>query len=164
VSETARVRLSDALVGRFPPVCCMTGTPADGFVPVVVPKPLGVAWLLLLAGPVGLAVLAALYPKVRTRYVVKLPLSQAAFDRHLRLQNQRLWCSVLGVIGVVVALVLRGLGVIALVIGLAAVTSLATAVGAHFKLPWTVPSASADNLGRWVTLRGVHERFAAAVG
>ena len=78
MSATARVRLDDALVGRLPPVCCMTGERADGYASLVVPRPLGIAWLLLLAGPLGLLVLAAIFPRLRTRYLVKLPLSATA--------------------------------------------------------------------------------------
>ena len=163
VTETARVRLDDALVGRVPAVCCMTGARADGRAALVVPKPLGVAWLLLLAGPVGVLVLIAIYPRIRTRYVVKLPLSAAAFERRITLMRRRLWCGWLGIAGLAGGLALRWFGAIAAVIFLAGAVGVVAAVIAHLRLPWTMPSAHADAAGRFVVLRGVHPRFAAAV-
>ena len=161
MSTTARVRLDDALVGRLPPVCCMTGTNADGYASLVVPKPLGIAWLLLLAGPIGLMVLASLYPRIRTRYLVKLPLSAAAFERRIDLLRRRLWFAWLGVLGLAGGLALRWFGLIAIVIFCAGLVGVVAAVVAHLRVPWTMPSARAD--GRFVVLQGVHPSFAAAV-
>jgi hypothetical protein len=161
VSETARVRLDDALVGRLPPVCCMTGARADGYASLVVPKPLGVAWLLLLAGPLGLLVLAAIYSRIRTRYLVKLPLSAAAFERRFNLLQRRLWFAWLGVLGLTGGLVLRWFGWIAILMFCAGLVAVVAAVVAHLRLPWTMPSARAD--GNFVVLQGVHRSFAAAV-
>jgi hypothetical protein len=163
VIETARIRLDDALIGRLPPVCCMTGARADGYASLVVPKPLGVAWLLLLAGPLGVLVLIAIYPRIRTRYVVKLPLSAAAFERRLTLMRRRLWCGWLGVVGIAGGLALRWFGEIAAVLFVAGVVGVVAAVIAHLRLPWTMPSARADTTGRFVVLQGVHPRLAAAV-
>ena len=163
VSETARVRLDDALIGRFPPVCCMTGARADGNVAMIVPKPLGVAWLLLLAGPVGVLVLAAVYSRIRTRYVIKLPLSRAAFDRRLTLMRQRLWCGWLGVLGIAGGIALRWFGSIAAVMVGVGIVGVIIAVIAHLRLPWTMPSATANSRGTVVILHGVHPRFATAV-
>jgi hypothetical protein len=61
----------------------MTGAPARGSAPLVVHKPLGVAWLLLLAGPIGVVVLALIYPKIAVRYVVLVPLAADAFARRM---------------------------------------------------------------------------------
>ena len=161
MSETARVRLDDALVGRLPPVCCMTGARADGYTSLVVPKPLGVAWLLLLAGPIGLLVLAVIYPRIRTRYLVKLPLSAAAFERRITLLRRRLWFAWLGVLGITAGLALRWFGGIAILMFLAGAIGVVSAIVAHLRVPWTMPSARAD--GEFVVLQGVHPRFAAAV-
>jgi hypothetical protein len=158
--STARVRLDDALIGRLPPICCMTGERAGGYAPLVVSRPLGVAWLLLLAGPVGLLVLAALFPKIRTRYVVKIPLADAVFARRMVLLRRRLWCGWLGVWGAVGGLAIRTLGPIAAVVFAAGVAGIVVAVSAHLRLPWTVPSARAD--GEFVVLQGVNPHFAAA--
>ena len=161
MTETVRVRLDDALVGRLPPVCCMTGARADGYAPLVVPKPLGVAWLLLLAGPIGVLVLVAIFPRIRTRYLVKLPLCDAAFERRITLLRRRLWFAWLGVLGITAGLALRWFGGIALAMFCAGLIGVVSAIVAHLRVPWTMPSASAD--GTFVVLQGVHPLFAAAV-
>jgi hypothetical protein len=160
VSTTVRIPLDDALIGRLPPVCCMTGTRAGGFAPLVVTKPLGVAWLLLLAGPIGLLVLAASYPKIAVHYVVKLPLSTETFERRLTLLRRRLWCGWLGAMGIVLGVAVRGLGPIAALIFVAGVAGVVTSVSAHLRLPWTMPSARAE--GKFIVLQGVSSHFAAA--
>jgi hypothetical protein len=163
VAETVRVRLDDALVGRLPPVCVMTGERAGGYAPMVVPRALGIAWLLLLAGPIGVLVLIGLYPRLRTRYVIRVPMSDRAFDRWITERRRRLWCSWLGGAMLVFAVAIRWLGPLALLVGLGGVLMLAVAYRAHWRVPWLQPSLSADAGGRWVTMRGVHERFATAV-
>ena len=162
-TETVRVRVNDALVGRMPRVCCMTGERADGFAPIVVPKRLGLAWLLLLAGPLGVAVLIAIWVRVRVRYLVRLPLSAPAFERMHALQVQRLWCGWLGGLGFVATFGLLWLPPVALAVFVLSTIGIAVAVRAHILLPWALPSAVADAPGRWVILRGVHPRFAAAL-
>jgi hypothetical protein len=141
----------------------MTGERARGNVSMIVPKPLGVAWLLLLAGPLGLLILAAIYSRIRTLYLIKLPLSQAAFDRRIALMRQRLWCGWLGIVGIAGGIALRWFGSIAAVLFAAGVVGVVIAVVAHLRLPWTIPSATADRGGTSVILHGVHQRFAAAV-
>jgi hypothetical protein len=139
----------------------MSGVEAGGLAPLVVPKPLGVAWLLLLAGPIGWLVLAAIYPKIAVRYQIKVPLGRDVFRRRLALLRRRLWCGWLGTIGVVAGLALRALGPIAAVIFGAGVAGTAIAISAHVRLPWTVPSARAE--GAFVVLQGVNPDFAEAV-
>jgi hypothetical protein len=157
-----RVRLDDALIGRLPPVCVMSGERAGGYAPFVVPKKLGIAWALLLAGPIGVCALIALYPRLRTRYVVKLPMSAAAFDRWHAARAQRVWCVALGVGGLALAAVTRWMGPLSLLIALASLWSLLVAVRAHWRIGWAQPSLSVDTAGRSLTLLGAHERFAAA--
>ena len=162
-TEAARVRVNDALAGRLPAVCCMTGEQADGFAPIVVPKRLGVAWLLLLAGPFGVAVLAVIWTRVRVRYLVRLPMSNTAFERMHTLQVRRLWCAWLGGLGLIGTLGLLWLPPFAAVVFVVSLMSLYVALRAHIALPWTFPSSIVDVSGRWITLRGVHPRFVAAV-
>jgi hypothetical protein len=163
VSTAVKVTLDDAMVGRLPPVCVMTGERADGYAPMVVPKPLGFAWLLLLLGPFGVLLLVALYSRLRVRYVVSIPMSDAAFERWHRAQAQRLWLSFLGGAGLVAAVALVWLGGLALLIALASVAALALALRAHLRVPWLQPTLNADRAGRTLTMLGVHDRFAAAV-
>jgi hypothetical protein len=163
VSESVRVPLDDALVGRLPRVCVMTGERADGYAPMIVPRSLGIAWLLLLAGPIGILVLAALYPRLHTRYVIKVPMSDGAFDRWMTERRRRLWCSWLGGAGLALALAIRGLGPLALLVALGSLMLLWVALRAHWRIPWRQPSMRAGAAGRTVTMLGVHDRFAAAV-
>lgn len=156
---TARVPLDAALVGQLPPVCVMTGERADGNASLVVPRSLGIAWALLLAGPVGALVLVALTPRLRVRYVVKVPMSAAAFDRWYQLRAQRLWCTALGVVGALAAFATIPIGPISGVLALASLGALFAAASAHARLPWAQPILTVDAPGRVLTMRGVHERF-----
>jgi hypothetical protein len=164
LTDSARVRVDDALIGRLPGVCCMTGAPADGFAPIVVPKRLGIAWLLLLAGPIGVVVLASIWPRVRVRYLVRLPMSAPAFERMHLLQVRRLWCSWLGGLGVVATLGLFWMPELAILVFAASAVSIIVAVRAHVLLPWTHPSAIVETGGRWIILRGVDPAFVRALG
>lgn len=163
MTETVRVSVADALNGRLPRVCCMTGAPAAGYAPIVVPKRLGFAWLLLLAGPIGVVVLIAIWPRIRVRYLVRLPMSGAAFDRMHTMQVRRLWCSWLGALGVLAAFALKWYVPLALVVLVVSAFSIMAAIRAHLTLPWTHPTAIADARGLWLTLRGVHVAFVAAL-
>jgi hypothetical protein len=163
MANAVKVKLDDAMVGRLPAVCAMTGERADGYAPMVVPKPLGLAWLLLLLGPFGVLLLVALYPRLRVRYEVRIPMSEPAFDRWHRARVQRLWLSWLGGAGLVAAVALAWLGGLALLIALASIASLGFAVRAHVRAPWLQPTLTADRSGRALTMLGVHDRFAAAV-
>jgi hypothetical protein len=163
VSTTVRVRLDDALVGSLPPVCVMTGDAADGYAPMIVPRRLGIAWLLLLAGPIGVAVLIGLYPRLRTRYAVRVPTSEPAFERWHSARARRLWCSWLGGMGLVAAFALRWIGPLAALVALASLLLIGAALRAHWQVPWRQPTMSADPGGRTITMAGVHERFATAV-
>jgi hypothetical protein len=158
-----RVPLDDALTPRLPPVCVMTGAPADGYAPQVAASRLGLAWLLLLGGPVGAVVLLALLPRLRVRFVVRMPLSSTAFERIHALRTKRLWCVALGVAGIVVGLALRWAGPIGWVVLAAGVLAFAAALAAHLRLPWAEPSLSVDRRGRWLTILGAHAAFVRAV-
>lgn len=157
------VPVNDALAGRFPPVCCMTGARAAGHASVLVPKRLGIAWLLLLAGPFGAIVLAAIWPRVRVRYVAKLPMSEAAFDRLHLCRVRRLWCGWLGALGLPLSFALWRIPPMGLVVLVLALFGIGVALHAHLRLPWLSPTAVADGRGRTITVRGVHPAFAAAL-
>jgi hypothetical protein len=163
MADAVKVKLDDAMVGRLPAVCAMTGERADGYAPMVVPKPLGLAWLLLLLGPFGVLLLVVLFSRLRVRFVVRIPMSEAAFDRWHLARVQRLWLSWLGGAGLVGAIALSWLGGLALLIALASLASLGLALRAHLRAPWLQPTLTADRLGRTLTMLGVHERFARAV-
>jgi hypothetical protein len=163
IGETVRVRVDEAMLGKLPPVCAMTGEQAGGYAPMVVPRSLGPAWFLLVLGPVGWAILLGLYPRLRTRYEISVPMSDRAFDRWITERRRRLWCSWLGGALIVLAVAVRFVGPFAALVGLAGVFLLVIAYRAHWRIPWLEPSLSADARGRWVTMRGVHPRFVTAV-
>jgi hypothetical protein len=163
IGETVQVPLDAALVGALPPVCVMTGAPAAGYAPMIVPKSLGIAWLLLALGPLGWVLLAALYPRLRVRYEIRVPMSERAFDRWMTERRRRLWGSWLGGALVIVGVGIRALGPLALLVALAGLLLVGVGLRAHWRIPWLQPSLSADARGRRVTMRGVHERFVVAV-
>jgi hypothetical protein len=72
-----------------------------------------------------------------------------------------LWCGWLGSVAIVLGVALRALGPIAWVVLAAGVAGVVVAIRAHFRLPWTVPSARSE--GQFLVLQGVDPRFAAAV-
>jgi hypothetical protein len=163
IGETVRVPLDRAIVGHLPPVCVMTGEQADGYAPMLVPKSLGIAWFLVVLGPPGWVLLVALYPKLRTRYEIHVPMSERSFDRWMTERRRQIWGAWMGGALVVFSVVLVWAGPVALLVALVGLLLLYVALRAHLRVPWLQPSLSADARGRTVTMRGVHERFATAV-
>ena len=143
--------MAQAVKGALPPVCVMTGAPAAGYLPLTARH-----------NP-GAAALRFALSRTRARYVVRLPMSATAFDRWHSLRARRIWLSSLGLLGIVAAIALRWVGPLAAVILIASVVSLAVALAAHIRAPWTQPSLTVDARGQWLTLAGVHEAFAVSL-
>src|SRR3954447_16017408 len=87
----AEVWVDDAVRGNLPGVCVKTGAPADGLVRIEEEHgSLGLAWLLVFLGPIGWIVLIALLATNRRElFTVRLPYSNAAWQRERRLGRQR---------------------------------------------------------------------------
>jgi hypothetical protein len=151
MSVTVRVRLDAAMSRRLPPVCVMTGAQAAGYAPVVA-RPH--AWA---------AIVWFARTRQRRRSIVLLPMADEAFDQWMTLRSRRVWCAYLGIVGLVAAGVLRWAGPLSIVVLALAIVSLATAIAAHVREPWHQVSTSVDVSGRWLTLAGVHDRFADAL-
>jgi hypothetical protein len=158
------VFVDDAVRGNLPPVCVVTGEPADAPVNASVPiGGLGLLWLLVLAGPIGWVVLLVLAASGfgRETLIVKLPYSHDAFVRERTLRTVRdlaLLATFIFVIGWVVQF-LGVAGVWAVLAGVCLGTSLVS----HVRLDWRGAQVSLDGSRRWVHLAHVHPAFVEAV-
>ena len=146
-------------------MCIHTGEPATLTVTVDAPVGggLGLLWLLLLAGPLGLLALLVL---AVTRgggetVPVKLPYSDPAYARNLGLRRFRDVTLILTFVAVMVAAV-GFLDVTMVWVGLA-VACLVTCLVAHVRLDWLSVDVTLDGSRRWVHLGRVHPAFVEAV-
>jgi hypothetical protein len=160
------VFVDDAILGDLPMVCAKTGEPADLMVRVRQPVGGGIpwwVWFLFFFGPLGFfgLLLAALLAPGTEYLTVRIPESEASFQRERQLERWRL-----AALGAGVAIpVLAVLGV-----GMFPVLWLALTVGAFLAagaLTWGLwrqsISVGIDVTRRWVTLTNVHPAFADAV-
>ena len=81
---SAMVFVDDAVLGHLPPVCAKTGEATTDHLILTVPvggsEGLGIAWLLLLAGPLGWLGLVVLQLTRRSETLtVRLPFCDAAY-------------------------------------------------------------------------------------
>lgn len=178
----ATVFVDDAVLGRLPDVCVKTGVPADGTLEVRqeigAGTRLGVLWLLALAGPIGWLVLVGLWFALRDRgevLTVRLPLSERAHEQRQAARRREVLALV--ALGVMLAVLMASLvlpvsgpvgstaqaRMLALcVLGLAVTAAVAAWRASRLRVRWSV-AVTLDASRRWVTLNGVHERFAALV-
>jgi hypothetical protein len=163
-----------AVLGDLPPICVIDGVVTDDrltFTQGVGNRSgLGVAWLLVLAGPLGwlgLAVIAAFRPTGET-LTVTLPFSEAAYHRKVRAEQAR-WraglVTIAVVVGAVIALAQRTTDYRLAALGLAVVgcIALVTVLVEATKVRRTSVRLELDASRRWLTLRGVHPAFTDAV-
>jgi hypothetical protein len=164
----------DAMVGCLPGICVRDGIPTDDRLPVratpdVGSGGLGLAWLLILLGPIGWAalVVVALARRPRGGIVVHVPYSPAATRRLLRTRRieRGAVVTVVGLMVVEIAVLLAdppwtevATTLLVVVIALAAAT---TVVSALQLVPLEV-RARLDASRRWVTLTNVGPSFAFA--
>jgi hypothetical protein len=168
------VFVDDAVLGRLPPVCVKDGVVTDDRLTfsqdVSGGSGLGVAWLLLLAGPlgwVGLIVVSA-FRGGGAMLSVTVPFSEAAYIRMKRAKGTRLQAELILVgaaVGAVLAVFLRTTDGRLLAVGLAviAVGALLKVIVATVQLHRLTVRLSLDASRRWVTLSGVHPNFVDAV-
>ena len=158
------VFVDDAVLGRFPPVCAYTGNETRRLarVDAQVGRPPPLVWLLLVGGPPGWALLVVLLVCWRTeRLLVKVPYSDAALERDRRRRRVR-WGS-LAVALFALAMAMTGASLLPKVwLAIALAAALATLVS-HALLYFDGVDVDLDASRRWVTIRGVHDSFAAAV-
>lgn len=174
------VFVDDAVRGTLPGICAKDGIPtADRIVvrdELGDRAGLGVAWLLLLAGPLGwlgLILISVARSGRREVLTVRLPLCEAAYQRMRGARRLRRWAVVVGVLGGVLALVAMTapadspgdaapLRVIGLLAGLAVIGAIVALFLADRRLRGSTVGIDLDASRRWVTITAVHPAFAAA--
>ena len=158
--------VDDAILGNLPLVCAKTGEPADfmvGMRRTVGGGIPGWVWFLFFLGPlgfVGLLVAALLAPG--TEYLtVRVPESQASFQRERQLERWRL--AALGA-GVVIPVYLALWHAMFPLLWLVLTVAAFLAAGALTWVLWRQSiRVSIDVTRRWVTFANVHPAFAEAV-
>ena len=158
------VFVDDAIRGTLPLVCAKTGEPAD--IVVRMRQPVGgmpkVAWLLVVLGPVSFPViflLALLWPG--EQLTVRIPESDASFERERHMQRLRL-----AALGAGVVVPLAGVMSVGMLLGLwlALGAAFFVAAGTLSIMLWRQSvGVSIDVTRRWVTLTNVHPSFVEAV-
>lgn len=163
------VFVDEAVLGQLPSVCAKTGTPATGRVQfteeVNRSGRLVLLWLLVLAGPAGWLILLALMVLAGGRgeeLTVRLPYSDAAFDRYQSALRQRMQWAIVGIVACVAVLLL-------VVSSAATPLVVAASFVAFGAVPMTIVAEAAvrrssvgirlDASRRWVTLSGAHPAF-----
>lgn len=169
------VFVDDAVLGRLPPVCVKDGVPTTDRLTfaqdVSGPSGLGVAWLLVLAGPlgwIGLFVISAIRSGGGGMLTVTVPFSELAYQRGSRAKRARRQAELVfagAVIAGLLALLLRTTDGRLLALGLALVAggALAKVIVESVRLSRLAVRVSLDASRRWVTLSGVHPNFAETV-
>jgi hypothetical protein len=169
------VFVDDAVRGTLPHVCARDGVPTGDALrrnqEVGNPAGLGVAWLLLLAGPIGWIALVAIALSRGGRpeqLSVHLPMSASAYARLRAARSVRdrsvLLLVAACVSGLLLAIAdrttLTQFGLVAAIVvgGVALVTCIVGSVRCDRERVGVVLDASR----RWVTLSNVHPQFAAA--
>jgi hypothetical protein len=149
------VTRDDLAVGDLPPVCVVTGRPADGLVPIRFNALPGWTWVLLLLGILPFLI-ASLF--ARERVVGEVPVVAAVVERFRRRRRGSFGLGAAGLVCVAVAAAaqvawLAWLGVLAMAAG----ALLAVAASRGFV------DGRLDRTGLWVRLVRVHPRFAGAL-
>jgi len=168
------VFVDDAVLGKLPDVCVIDGiATADKLTfrqQVSGSAGLGVAWLLILAGPLGWLGLAviALFRQSAEYLTVTLPYSENVQLRRVRAERARLKATVVMLAAfllAIVAVVQESSGFDLVALGLAAfgVGALISLVMHATRIHHLSVQLRLDASRRWVTLHGVDPEFALAV-
>jgi hypothetical protein len=170
------VFVDDAVRGTLPPLCAKDGVPTTSGLTLRSElgdrAGMGVAWLLLFAGPIGwlaLILISASRGGRREVLTVQLPWSEAAYERRRsaqRAQNLCLTAAVGGAVAVILTLAGSGGGLLGRAVVLVAIAvTVAGVVGllvneGRVRRERVVVDLDASR--RWVTLSGVHPGFVTA--
>ena len=160
------VFVDDAIRGDLPLVCAKTGAPADLKVRVRQPVGGGIpfwAWFLLFLGPLGIValVLAAVLSPGAEYLTVRIPETEASFERERQLERWRL-----GALGAGVVFPMLGVLSVGMfpMLWIAFGVAFFIAAGALSVMLWRQSvGVSIDVTRRWVTLTNVHPDFVDAV-
>jgi len=160
------VFVDDAVRGQLPPICVKTGERTDLIIRVQQPVGGGLngaAWLLVFLGPPGWVALfvVMLLSSGQEYLTVRIPQTEAAYDREKALERFRLAASGASIVALLCGVVLPGMfPVLWLVAGAA---FLIAAAALHLRIWGQAVGISLDGSRRWVTLSGVHPDFVQAV-
>ena len=160
------VFVDDAVRGRLPSICVKTGERTDLIIRVQQPVGGGLngaAWLLVFLGPPGWVALfvVMLLSSGQEYLTVRIPQTEAAFDREKSLERFRLAAVGAGIVTLLCALVLPGMfPVLWLMLGAA---FLIAGAALHLRILRQAVGISLDGSRRWVTFSGVHPAFVQAV-
>jgi hypothetical protein len=168
-----RVFVDDAVLGRLPAVCAKTGVATSDHlimtVPVGTSEGLGIAWLLILAGPIGWLGLFiyATFRRVET-LTVQLPYCETAYAELTAARRTRRNSGLSSIILFVVALVATipstfAARAIAAALAVIALGLLVTYIIETLHLRRLAVRVDLDGSRRWVTLSNVNDAFAEAV-
>jgi len=167
VMAQATVFVDDAVLGRLPPVCVKDGVLTDDSLTLHTQvggsNGLGIAWLLLLAGPLGWLglLIVAVSRRPADTLTVRLPFSQAAYER-LRRAKRDIW--LFGLVAIVLLiLALFAVGhdqaLLAGALGVACCVALVQWVRSLVRVRADSVVVNLDASRRWVTLFRVHPTF-----
>lgn len=168
------VFVDDGVLGNLPEVCVVTGIPtADKLTfrqQVRDSAGLGVAWLLILAGPLGWLGIAAiaLFRRGADYLTVTLPYSENAQQRRVQAERAQLKAMIVMVVALALAFgafIQRSSSYDLLALGLATigVGALVSMVMCARRVHHLSVQLTLDASRRWLTLLGVNPEFALAV-
>jgi len=170
---TATVFVDDAVLGRLPPACAKTGVETTDHLVTTVPvggsDGFGLAWLLILAGPIGWLGLFV-YGVVRRveTLTVRLPYCDEAYLELSRAQRTRRNVGLASIVLFMVAVLflipqtLTG-RVAAAAFGAACLWMMIAYIAETFRVRRAAVGVDLDGSRRWVTLTGVSDAFADSV-
>jgi hypothetical protein len=169
----ATVFVDDAVLGHLPPVCAKTGVDTWDHLVMTVPvggsEGLGIAWLLLLAGPIGwLGLFIYAFARRVETLTVKLPYCDAAYNELTRTRRTRrnigIAVIVLLIMAVLVAIAktyTARAGAVALAV--VAVGLLLTFIAETLRVRRAAVQVDLDGSRRWVTLSRISDGLAEAI-
>jgi len=160
VSTSVKIAKRD--IARLPPICVATGEAADGRMAATFPeRKLGPLVLLVLLGPIGIAVIVG-FLWLRKTISLELPYTEKAFNKVIEREQLRTKSAVSGTVFFVLALALFRVSPIAgIVCLLACVASYIMFAFAAWSLGTLQPAVRADKTSVYLT--GVDPVFSAAV-
>jgi hypothetical protein len=171
--QAVTVFVDEAVLGQLPPVCVINGTSTNDRLTLTQDigsrTGLGVAWLLILAGPLGwlgLLIIASIHRG--ERLTVTLPYSEDAHTHLRRARRARTQAMLVMGAGVVAAFVALQHGstdsrLLALALAVVAVVALIKVILESVHVSRATVRLSLDASRRWLTLIGVHGNFVDAV-
>jgi len=171
---TTRVFVDNAVEGELPPVCARTGEVTADHLVMTVPvggsEGFGIAWLLLLTGPVGWLGLF-IYASVRRveTLTVKLPYCDEAYAELANVRRTRRNAGLATIAFFVMALFVVSISrtftlqATAAALGVLGVGMLLTYILETLRIRRVAVRVQLDGSRRWVTLSNVSDAFAEAV-